>query len=390
MKRTATVAAALSLLLCTSPLLAACQAQQGTVDQPPAEEPVVAADTEEVPKLDGAWKQVGNELNDEGMVAAIDGNLIAIWMRTADSDFLYWVGSIEQPTSSGAYAWVSAADETLMRGLLTSGSPNKQFTYANGVISFEASFMGASRVFELEQANGDTGLLQEARTREGRPIDPENAGVQELTVADYGYVLLNGSVHYGVELENPNEGYAPASSVIHVVGRAEDGSISFSHEDVVGTTLPGQRSYWAGTATSEMVAEGDTIEVTVSSRSSSWYATGRTSDFYSLDNLTTTVTDDIASITTTGEITPKDDVDRDLPVNVATPRVVCILKNGNDRIVGGFEQGIMSELKPGQPFAFEAHSWFGATGYESIEVHANPGIGAMSLEGLGSGPRDEA
>ena len=390
MKRTTTVAAALSLMLCASPLLAACQAQQGAVEQPAAEQPTIATGTAEVPKLDGAWKQVGNELNDDGMVAAIDGDLIAIWMRTADSDLLYWVGSIEQPTSPGAHAWSSVADDALMRGLLTSGSPSKQFTYADGVLSFEASFMGASRVFELEQANTNTGLLEEARSREGRPIDAEEAGVQELTVADYGYVLLNGSVHYGVELQNPNADYAPASSVIHVVGRAQDGTISFSHEEVVGTTLPGQRSYWAGTVSSEMVAEGDTIEVSVSSPSSSWYATSRTSDFYSLDNLSTTVTDDIASIVTTGEVTPKDDVDANLPVNMKSPSIICILKNGDGRIVGGFEQAVMSELKPGNPFAFEAHSWFGATGYESIEVHANPGIDLLSYGGLGPGPRDEA
>ena len=64
---------------------------------------------------------------------------------------LYWAGTYVAPTEpTNDYAWTSENDkEKTGMALLASSDDTKEFTYKDGVISYEASAMGTTKKVEL-------------------------------------------------------------------------------------------------------------------------------------------------------------------------------------------------------------------------------------------------
>lgn len=68
---------------------------------------------------------------------------------------IYWIGTYTAPSDPVTeYTWVSERDkEKTDSALLASTSDTKEFTYKNGVLSYEVSAMGTTTILELTKSN---------------------------------------------------------------------------------------------------------------------------------------------------------------------------------------------------------------------------------------------
>lgn len=103
--------------------------------------------------LTGTWKSEDN--NGSWQEATITDSTIEInWVSdNGDTKSLYWAGSYDAPTEYvEEYSWTSNNDhEKTDMALLASGDDTKDFTFKNGVISYEASAMGTTTTVKLEK-----------------------------------------------------------------------------------------------------------------------------------------------------------------------------------------------------------------------------------------------
>ena len=347
--------------LALTPVLGACGASQVA---PTSQAAAVAA-----PNLNGRWRQVGHAEGEDGMVGAIDGDMIALWFRTDGSDWTYWCGTFEAPQSDASYKWTSHADKANMTGLLSSQDDSKEFSYEGGKISFQVSMRGETTTVTMEQASEEAGLLADLKSGEGKPAQAGEA--KPLELVDSAYVVSNGYVHYVLAVANPNEGLAPRSAKVSIVGRAADGSISFSNDWVVGTTLPGSTTYWASQAGNGSASESDTVEIKVSVDDDDWYKTSLGGELYQIGNVSVGEAQ-FGGVRVTGEITLLQDAELGFGNTTRSPMLVCVLKDANGKLVAGFDSFVTGDLKVGEPTAFEMSSYFDAVQYASAEVYANP------------------
>ena len=74
----------------------------------------------------------------------------------------------------------------------------------------------------------------------------------------------------------------------------------------------------------------------------------------------------------TGEITLTDaSVDYGMS-DVTQPMLVCVFKDAEGNLVGGFESFLFSDLVEGTPTAFDMSSFFDIGEYDTVEMYANP------------------
>ena len=105
--------------------------------------------------LDGTWKQTNSNSESSWQEAVIEGNTITVNWVSTDSKSLYWAGSYDAPTTTDdKYSWTSVNDkEQTSRAMLASGADTKEFSYENGVLSYEASAMGSTVTVKLERVS---------------------------------------------------------------------------------------------------------------------------------------------------------------------------------------------------------------------------------------------
>ena len=105
--------------------------------------------------LTGTWKQIDGNSDETWQEATIaDGTIEINWISdNGETKSLYWSGTYEAPTeSTDDYKWTSKNDkEKTDSALLASGADTKDFTYKDGVISYEASAMGTTTTIKLEK-----------------------------------------------------------------------------------------------------------------------------------------------------------------------------------------------------------------------------------------------
>lgn len=99
--------------------------------------------------LTGTW--TSEKSGDSYQEAVITDNYIEINWMSKDTKSLYWAGSYIAPESAVTeYSWTSENDtEKTGSALLASGDDTKEFTYKDGVISYEASAMGTTKTMKL-------------------------------------------------------------------------------------------------------------------------------------------------------------------------------------------------------------------------------------------------
>lgn len=106
---------------------------------------------EESTVLTGTW--ISEESDGTYQEATITDNYIEINWVTPDSTSLYWAGTYVAPSGAvDEYSWISENDtEKTDSALLASSSETKEFTYKDGVITYEASALGTTKTVELKK-----------------------------------------------------------------------------------------------------------------------------------------------------------------------------------------------------------------------------------------------
>lgn len=138
----------LPLLLAFS--LSACNSSR-TETTPQANKSV----TSQKINLEGEWKQTNISPEEDYQTATISGNSIEIKVvnKKEDTTSIYWSGTYLTPElKNGVYTWVSENNVSKNNSSLVSSSENsKTFNYANGVISYESSYLGTEKTIKLEK-----------------------------------------------------------------------------------------------------------------------------------------------------------------------------------------------------------------------------------------------
>ena len=108
--------------------------------------------TDATSDLSGTW--TSEKSGDSYQEAIITDNYIEIYWMSKDSKSLYWAGSYVAPESAvSEYSWTSENDKDKTgSALLASGDDTKEFTYKDGVISYDVSAMGTTTTMKLTKA----------------------------------------------------------------------------------------------------------------------------------------------------------------------------------------------------------------------------------------------
>ena len=119
-----------------------------------ADKPSDTQQPETPPDLTGEWVQTNSNSEDSYQIATITADAIEIyWVSDGgDTKALYWAGTFAAPQSVGDYTWTSENDtEKTSMALLAATAETKDFTYSDGVISYEVEALGVSTVVKLEK-----------------------------------------------------------------------------------------------------------------------------------------------------------------------------------------------------------------------------------------------
>ncbi len=134
------------LLLTMLFALAACSGNKETSEKEKSQKPL---------DLTGEWVQVNSNSKDAWQEAAINDDVIEInWISdNGDTRSLYWSGTFIAPTeASKTYTWTSKNDTSKTENaLLASTAETKDFTYEDGILSYEASALSTTTVIKLEK-----------------------------------------------------------------------------------------------------------------------------------------------------------------------------------------------------------------------------------------------
>lgn len=106
---------------------------------------------EEPTDLTGTWKSEENDGSYQEAVITTDRIEINWVSGGGDTKSIYWIGTYEAPTEAvDEYSWTSERNkEETDTALLASTDDTKDFTYKDGVISYEASALGTTKTVEL-------------------------------------------------------------------------------------------------------------------------------------------------------------------------------------------------------------------------------------------------
>ncbi|PRI11894.1 hypothetical protein [Leucobacter massiliensis] len=149
MKRTL-AAAAIALLALTG-----CSSSDTDTDAAPASEETTTEEPATPADLTGSWKQTNSNSPTNYQQATITAETISIdWVNEEnDSTSIYWVGTYTAPTEAGdTWTWTSTRDAAATdTAMMASTDDTKDFTYTDGVISYEVTAMGTTVTVELEK-----------------------------------------------------------------------------------------------------------------------------------------------------------------------------------------------------------------------------------------------
>lgn len=317
---------------------------------------------EEVPELEGEWVQTNSDSEENYLTATIEGDTITVNWQFAESEdveegdwsittALYWAGTYTAPEEAGSsYSWTSEGDRDQMdSAILAASADEKEFTYEDGVLSFELTYQGETSVITMERD-------ELAGSDAGEDPEPQEIVESGYTISESGYV------YYGITWKNPNTSYAIEFPTVQIVGRDEDGAIVFTEDQVMGTLLPGEEVSFGGLA-----GEGvDTATVEFSIVGEPDYAESDEEpvEHYSADSLNT-VEDKYGETSFTGELATLVAEE-----DISQAWVSVILRDASGDIVAGYHS-FADVAAEGGTAAFEV-SAYDVPDYESYDVVAIP------------------
>lgn len=106
------------------------------------------------PNLTGEWRAPDTSNKDAYHGIYISGDKIEIyWISDGGATrTLYWEGTYDAPADGKEpYTWESYSDPGNASGLLAAAGSTKEFTYANGIISYSASALGMTTTIEAKK-----------------------------------------------------------------------------------------------------------------------------------------------------------------------------------------------------------------------------------------------
>ena len=108
--------------------------------------------TDATSDLSGTW--TSEKSGDSYQEAIITDNYIEINWMSKGSKSLYWAASyVATESAVSEYSWTSENDKDKTgSALLASGDDTKEFTYKDGVISYDVSAMGTTTTMKLTKA----------------------------------------------------------------------------------------------------------------------------------------------------------------------------------------------------------------------------------------------
>ncbi|MDI6024475.1 hypothetical protein QBL02_13085 [Leucobacter sp. UT-8R-CII-1-4] len=133
----------IALTGCTAP---ASESSAGNTESPAEEAQPITVN------LDGEWEQSNKNDENNYQAATIQDGAITVNWVAPDAKSIYWVGNAPVTADSENFTWTSEGDiETMSTALLASQDSTKEFSYDNGVISYEVTAMGTTITVRLEK-----------------------------------------------------------------------------------------------------------------------------------------------------------------------------------------------------------------------------------------------
>lgn len=208
---------------------------------------------------------------------------------------------------------------------------------------------------ESEDDAGDAGGAAAA------PVTDENP----LEIVESGWSAGSGGyVNYAFALRNNSADSMIEYPTVTITGRADDGSIVFSQDQVLDVIYPGQTIWWAAPAGNG--TEPDSVEFAAAEPDDyNVSATSGQASTYSISNLSV-VEDGFGSESFTGEVTL--DREGDEAIGMGSVAILVVLRDGAGRVIYG-EQTFVDRPVQGTSRSFEV-SCFNPPDYASYEVHA--------------------
>lgn len=124
----------------------------GTTNSNDADTPDATAEAPAILDLNGEWEQANKNSDDNFQAATIADGVITVNWVAPDTKSIYWIGTIPADATDEAFTWTSAGDtEAMASALLASQDATKDFSYDNGVISYEVTALGTTTTVKLER-----------------------------------------------------------------------------------------------------------------------------------------------------------------------------------------------------------------------------------------------
>jgi len=210
---------------------------------------------------------------------------------------------------------------------------------------------------------------EEKTTKQNEPVD------LEITESSYT-VDDEGMLRYTVCIENNNTNFRPQFAHVLATGKKPDGSIRFHDDWTIMGIQPDSTTYWTNIAGNGEVSEEDTIEITVTVNESDWERSNTVvpDDLYTFDNVNIGEREYFGT-QVTGEITLTDDsLDLGSMVGPYRPMIVCILRDADGKLIGGFDGFLDTDMAVGNKSIFDFSSNHDMGEYASYELHVNPWV----------------
>ena len=105
--------------------------------------------------LEGNWKQTNVSPEEDYQIADINNSTIEIKVvnKKDNTTSVYWSGTYTSPElKNDVYTWTSENNLSKSESpLVASSEGSKAFYYANGVISYESSYLGTEKTIKFEK-----------------------------------------------------------------------------------------------------------------------------------------------------------------------------------------------------------------------------------------------
>ena len=186
-----------------------------------------------------------------------------------------------------------------------------------------------------------------------------------LVITESTWYMSNGYVHFAIAITNTTEDVLALFPTVVVTGRAADGSILFSSDEVLNDLYPGETRYW-GSIAGDGSSVPDTVEFSVS-RPGDWEvqaAVGEPSRL-TISNVSRR-RGQFSDLVVTGEVTLESLSSESMASQV---QVVAIGRDSQGDMVFGF-MGYTSLPAEGETVPFEVSSSDSLPEFETVEVYA--------------------